>query len=539
MSEHQTEIGVLDVAIVGAGVSGAYCGWRLLATASGPPPRIALFEAADRIGGRLLSLQPPGIPNTRVELGGMRYTPAHVRVAGLLRELGIRSTPFPVGEPENLRYLRGCSLRVQDITDASKLPYDLLPDESTPQALENGFTALAAQRMLRMVLHKDVDLEKVDWDALARTGRYEGRLLRDLPLRYILQRGISQEAVKFANDSSGYDTILTVWNAADGFPWNLGDFGREVTYFHAEPGYDSLPRTLAQKFEGLGGKVTLGRRLAGFDEVDADGGKAIEMRFADGGSVTTRRLILAMPRRSLELLDQTGAVLAPENRAVHELIASVTPMPLFKLAMCYRFPWWQTIDPVAVDANGKKEWRRLMRGQSITDLPVRQCYYWAVDAETQNAVVLIYDDGSDLDFWTGLREAHAGVAFVNSLRSDDSDGSAEWRQHNAPQLMVEEAHRQLLIMHGVSNRPDIPMPYAAAYRDWGEDPFGGGANYWHLHVDSRTVARAILQPKPPIKVHVCGEAYSHNQGWVEGALETADQLLQLHFNLPPPPWIGS
>jgi hypothetical protein len=538
MSEHQAEIGMLDVAIVGGGVSGVYCGWRLLATASGPPPRIALFEASDRIGGRLLSAQPPGIPNTRVELGGMRYTPGHVRVTGLLRELEIPSTPFAVSEPENLRYLRSRLLRVQDMTNAGKLPYDLLPDESTPQALANGFTALAAQRMVRMVLRKDVDLAKVDWDKL-RTGKYEGRPLRDLPLRYVLQRAISQEATKFANENSGYDTILTIWNAADGFPWNLGDFGRSVTYFHAEPGYDSLPRTLAHKFEGLGGKVMLGRRLASFDEVDADDSKAIALRFAGGGGALARKLILAMPRRSLELLDQTGAVLAPENRAVHELVVSVTPVPLFKLAMCYRFPWWQTIDPVAVDTNGKKEWRRLTRGESITDLPVRQCYYWAVDADTQNAVVLIYDDGSDLDFWTGLRDAHAGVAFTNALAPTGAEGSAEWSQHKAPQLMVEEAHRQLVTMHGVSNRPDIPMPYAAAYRDWGEDPFGGGANYWHLHVDSQAVSRAMLQPRPPIAVHVCGEAYSHNQGWVEGALETADQLLQLHFNLPPPPWIGA
>ena len=310
MLEHQAEI-ILDVAIVGGGVSGAYCGWRLLATASGPPPSIALFESSDRIGGRLLSAQPPGIPNTRVELGGMRYTPGHVRVAGLLRELGIPSTPFAVSEPENLRYLRGRSLRVQDMTDAGKLPYDLLPDESTPQALANGFTALAAQRMLRMVLRKDVDLDKVDWDQLARTGKYEGRLLRDLPFRYILQRGISQEAVKFANENSGYDTILTIWNAADGFSWNLGDFSRTVTYFHAEPGYDSLPSTLAQKFAGLGGKITLGRQLDGFDEIDADGGKAIALHFADGSNALTRKLILAMPRRSLELLepdrDRAGA----------------------------------------------------------------------------------------------------------------------------------------------------------------------------------------------------------------------------------------
>jgi monoamine oxidase len=104
--------------------------------------------------------------------------------------------------------------------------------------------------------------------------------------------------------------------------------------------------------------------------------------------------------------------------------------------------------------------------------------------------------------------------------------------------MVEEAHRQLRIMHGVEDRDDIPPPCGAAYRDWGEDPFGGGANFWHLHVDSEQVFRQILQPVENVPVYICGEAYSHDQGWVEGALATADAMLQAHFGLQPPPWIS-
>jgi monoamine oxidase len=102
--------------------------------------------------------------------------------------------------------------------------------------------------------------------------------------------------------------------------------------------------------------------------------------------------------------------------------------------------------------------------------------------------------------------------------------------------MVLEVHRQLLEMHGVQHRNDIPKPYAAAYRDWGDDRYGGGANFWHLNVDSEQVAREILQPKPPVRVFVCGEAYSQQQGWVEGALRTADEMLLRHFKLELPSW---
>jgi monoamine oxidase len=51
-------------------------------------------------------------------------------------------------------------------------------------------------------------------------------------------------------------------------------------------------------------------------------------------------------------------------------------------------------------------------------------------------------------------------------------------------------------------------------------------------VRSHEVAERILQPIPGWPVHVCGECWSHEQGWVEGALQTAESMLQQHFGLP-------
>jgi len=39
-----------------------------------------------------------------------------------------------------------------------------------------------------------------------------------------------------------------------------------------------------------------------------------------------------------------------------------------------------------------------------------------------------------------------------------------------------------------------------------------------------------------LPVHVCGEAYSQEQGWVEGALQTAEIMLTKYFSLPPRAW---
>ena len=539
MSSDSTGGKILDVAVVGGGVSGVYSAWRL--AASGRAGTVCVFEASGRIGGRLLSVTPPGIPDARVELGGMRYTSSHTCVKKLLEDLKITSHPFTVREPQNICYVRGHRLRHQDLKNPALIPYTLFPDEQTPRSLDVGFVAVAAERVLRSMLKTDIDLAKVNWREVARKADYEGVKLRNLPLHYLLQRNVSDEALRFADDISGYNSILYTWNAADGFPWNLDDFGRDVSYFGVSSGYASLPVAIAERFERTHGPIMFGHRLESFD-VSKEDPDLIEMQFAvDGGdrrTIKARNLILAMPRRSLELLAESGAVLArtPANRRVRELIGSVKPIPLFKLALCYDFPWWETIDPVPVKTDQGQQWRTINKGVSITDLPLRQCYYWATDAKTRKAVVLIYDDGRDLDYWAGLRERTESPPYAvagDAAAALVEQGDPEWKAHKAPELMVREVHRQLLEMHDVQHRSDIGVPYDAAYRDWSEDPYGGGANFWQLHVESEQVAQEILQPKPPLRVFVCGEAYSHEQGWVEGALRTADEMLRKYFGVEP------
>jgi protoporphyrinogen oxidase len=91
---------ILDVTIVGGGVSGIYSGWRLLTdeprrlkilgrpVSNGRKLRVKLSEGSCRIGGRLLSAQAPGM-STRCELGGMRFVSAQERVVSLVKELNL------------------------------------------------------------------------------------------------------------------------------------------------------------------------------------------------------------------------------------------------------------------------------------------------------------------------------------------------------------------------------------------------------------------------------------------------------------------
>jgi Flavin containing amine oxidoreductase len=71
-----------------------------------------------------------------------------------------------------------------------------------------------------------------------------------------------------------------------------------------------------------------------------------------------------------------------------------------------------------------------------------------------------------------------------------------------------------------------------AIRDWSCDPFGAGCHAWRPGVQSlpirqRLPAFALEHANERVKnVHICGEAYSDYQGFIEGALQTALDVVE-------------
>ena len=531
----------VDVAIVGGGVAGTYCAWLLgvkkqQEAAQKRLGNVHLFEMSDRIGGRLLSVPVPGFSDTCVELGGMRYSSKHRLVNKLVGELDLAPTRFQAVQRQNIAYLRGRVLRRRDLSYPDSIPYGLLPDERAVSVLKDEWRGLirrAAERIWQYVLEEKRDLTKEidwnDWNRLA-NAKYGPYLLEDLPLRALLQRHISAEALRFAEDASGYNSMLTTWNGFDGLRWNVAGLA-EQKYFRVEQGFQRLPVMMHDAFREPIGKnaarVHMKHTLKTVSLSEEGDEPLIRMEFAAGPKVYfARHLILAMPRHALEQL----AIPVPRFESVWEAIETVTPIPLFKLALCYPFPWWETIEAEGARRN---RLRPIRKGQSVTDLPVRQCYYWKVDPETQNAVVLLYDDGRDRDYWEGLLEE-------GLLNPDHTGGGVAGEFSTFPKgaslpALVIEAHRQLVEMHGVGNRLDIPEPHAAAYQDWKKAPYGGGANFWHLQVSSGEVSKKMIRPIAGVNIYVCGEAYSRDhQGWVEGALETAEKVVECVLSGSPP-----
>ena len=114
-------------------------------------------------------------------------------------------------------------------------------------------------------------------------------------------------------------------------------------------------------------------------------------------------------------------------------------------------------------------------------------------------IMISYSDNIYADKWQKIYE-QGGMRAVNSKLRDDIEASL--------------------------GRP-IPLPKHSQLFYW-----DCGVGYWGVGADSHKVAEKMVQPFPAMPLYICGENYSENgQQWVEGALETADNVLgRIHPN---------
>ena len=574
-----------DVIIVGGGVSGLYTAWRLL-TAPGGPKNIKVLELSKRTGGRLLTWRPfPEETALHGELGGMRFFAQQKLVWSLIRHFvkgnDIQEpVKFFVGDPNgnNLTYLRQRILKSADLSNPDKVPYML--DASSRYADPGSIIAAVIQWLL--VANRATIAGKLDgrtrpttweqWDKVKPYLEYNGRKLWDLGFWNLLSDLLSPEGYNYVTDGFGYYSLTNNWNAAEAMQSVYLDFTQNPDYMTMVEGYDYLPGVLKNKVLDAGGEdtVLLDHAVTKIDR-GPDGDFVLQIRNRE--PMRAKKVVLAMPRRSLELLDETPlwnwdkAVGTNPSRKLVDYIQSVIPYPAFKLFLAYDTPWWRQ-PPVSIAA-----------GRSVSDLPIRQTYYFPPVADKfappepgspllhgPALLMASYDDLGAVSYWRSLEAArdlkpaiHAKMNMAIDAQYMSSGASPSAYQKHvaeinkamaeepgfypAPPEMVRHAQEQLQYLHFNQPLPDpkpdprgAPGDLLAAYKDWGHDPYGGGWNFWAPGVDVKSVMEGIRRPYDDAELYIVGEAYSGSQGWVEGALTTAEHVLRDYFHLNPADW---
>jgi len=508
-----------DIVVVGGGMAGLYFAWRMLRHK--PSLQITILEMLPRPGGRLHTdiVQIDGKP-VKNEEGAMRFSADMDHLMWLLRALHLDRSimPFEMGDSHNLYYLRGRRQTFGDMKDAQRWStiYHLRPSEQGRQPnqilqdvfedvlKQNGVNPKAGyprtpeqwQQARLKYLHRGVPLYQWGFWAL------------------LVDYGLSQECLQMIEDSLGflafYDQPV---NAGIGFQ-TMGDFDKLPRYLTLKPGYQTLPDTLARQVEQLGARLLLGHTVDGFEGSAAHPGYEVHARTSGGQRSVFHcpQLVLALPSRPLQMLALHSPPLR-DNAGLMADVRSVTSMPLTKINLYFHERWWFNRYKVST-------------GGSFTDLPMGQFYCYAPlsqDSIRGPASMTLYCDFDRTNYWDALQRIGSPFAPIDGLAQPAHSTAAST-------FVVEQAMRQLAEFFGDAA---LPQPLLSTYVRWGTPQFGDGDHSWVVGADDRAIARRLLNPEAG-RLYICGEAYSDEQAWVDGALRSTENLLQGCFGLPPP-----
>lgn len=570
--------------IFGAGPSGLYAAWRLVTgTTIDGDPLVAQGDTIELIewgayafedddggtrlpAGRICTHHYEGdVSHSYIEVGGMRYLQwdsdkraGHQLVTKTISELGLDDDVVDFYTTDNpLYYLRGKAYYQQDLSAQNPAPYGTpgnneRPSDELVDHISDLLTGTPAPttRADECAFYADGTLPPTTNSVVYNPGD----TVSNIGYWNFFYDQAGSEGYNYANDGAGYNANAINWNAADAAIYN-GEFAPGLTFKTLKYGYSSMFIELFQQAKREAGRkgvtfsLTQRTRLHSIwldgDTVSYRTASANDPEHTNSQVLTTDSAFLAMPRHAIELVaqatryaDTTGDFL---NAApVRNYVESIIEQPSFKIAMFFDRDWWNDDDvpfkPKLTNKNASDS--TSVYGPTITDLPLRQVYYFGNNATDNDGppvygLLASYDDMRFTRFW---RELELGVnerrTTAESCDLQPMDGSGVASSEMVQMLRLELAK----VHYGDPNKAwDIPAPLETVFMDWGLNPFGAGYHAWAAHYDIVDVMQKIRKPTVlgetgDAPVYIVGSAYSNDQAWVEGAFNTVESVLTEYYD---------
>lgn len=289
--------GTARVVIVGAGLAGLTCAYRLLQ--QGITARV--FDANARLGGRTFSLHGSGLGN-RVELGGEFIDSGHKRIQKLSQELGLSLLDLPAASrnlTQERYFIRGQHYTERDMVEAFR---------PVARLLQNDFAALGEPTYASYASHsaKARELDRLSIREWLAVHGVADPIRTLLDIAYTAEYGLETEQQSYLN--------LLYLIDVEGDPFRL--YGDSDEAFTLREGNASIAERLAAR---LPTSVQLESRLEAVKR-RADGALRISLSVAGSSvEVIADRLVLAVPFNQLRKADLRVALSAAKRRALANL----------------------------------------------------------------------------------------------------------------------------------------------------------------------------------------------------------------------------
>jgi monoamine oxidase len=502
-----------DTVIAGGGITGLYTCYKLKQL-KGANHTISLFEGTNRFGGRIETVEMGGF---LAEYGPMRFEKmAQPLLMDLIAELGLETNHFAPYTAAN---------------DSESL-FDLASDESGGKRHGRKLTTLELLTLgiLRLLnasggdMNDPKDPRHWEWWAsldeeyygyVRSDANYNGTPLHQMGFWNALSLVFSHRAInKIIHYGTFYHLVHFNANAAEWIIFWLRGLHPHDELVGVKQGVEAIVQELVRRLgstseSALEPSVSLhlNHRLTALLP-QPDGRVLLEFK-TDHTTVMAlaRHVVLALPRCPLiQLRSQLPG-------HIGELADSVIPIPLLKCFFVSEKPWWDESTPIQTRASST---------------PAREIHYYSKkEGSSKRGIVMVYGDPPSMNYWTPFVQKPEHLKAELNLDCRLVEGYLQYLRSNPTSTDAKEikAEAELISCFGI--------------RDWSKEPFEAGCHIWKPGVRVEEAIKELTAfslngslngtyhgaPPSNRNVHICGEAYSDFQGFIEGGLRTALQVI--------------
>lgn len=457
-----------DIAIIGAGIAGLYCCMK-----ANPDKKVVLFEATDRIGGRIETVK---MDVFNAEYGAMRFD--------------------PIKQPMLRQLISELNLELDNFYEYSSPPIYNIRTKYNLDEEEKGLTTLQLMNLgLQRIFNKNeeelLSMTDEEIEYIKRNGKYKGEYLWKQGLWNIFSDVLSFDAIKcIIMEGSFYHFIHENPGIADwGTTW-IKLFQMSKYLKCVKNGMNLITDEMLNKIiDNI--EIYKNHVLQEISEQDddiilrfvkdnnnKDNNNFIELDKNNFTEVKTKSLILAIPPRSLKKIN------LPNN--IKNLLDSVIEIPLIKCFFVVKNPWWRENIP----------------NVGTIPFPTREMHYYKQDGKGN---VMIYADRPFINLWS---------RYINCEYHPETEINSN---KNLPKTFAK----------CMNINPDDILMYGI--RDWGREPYSAACHMWKHGVKSWEISQKLESfslSGNKQNVHICGEAFSDFQGFLEGSIRSANNVME-------------
>ena len=552
------------IAVVGAGIAGMFCAYVLGKNGR----KVDLFEASDRLGGRIRTIRldrknkdlPEWTRETMefyAEFGPMRVELEKQRLLkALLDHLDIKTKDVTDDKKNDEPYLIDFPSYSSPASEHDP-QYELRPEEEGKTPLE-----LLEMALLRIVLHLEVSADNGDggdceqqelcdfkkkqgklrtsvmlaaatsqptlhifeeWTQQLTQDDYwviqtQGKILRPdekqaTPLYAVgfwnlLSNYLSHNAITKLRDlGTFYHLLPENPNAAEWLVWWLLGFSITENLQGISGGMECIIEKLHEKIDQLPEvEINLEHKLKSVCK--AEDGKLGLIFSGETCEEFYDHLVLALPRRALEKVVANSHGVHGRGvfpGEIEDLVHSAFGFPMVKVFAVVKNRWWE---------------RENMANRFATRIPTRELHYWkGRTKESRQGLIMAYTDRPASVFWSNYVPPGEQQDVTRSDQSTLQDAFWDRLKRKLVQYINQTGDVHISVR-------DILW---CGIRDWGRAPFSGANHAWRPERLYWVVMRRLADMKVEgceARIHVCGEAYSDYHGFIEGPLRSSYYVLR-------------